>query len=486
MKQWVFKDYFFEQFLREFSIRSCPKFLLVLIFLTLLSGCKSYDHSLDDYRTRALIDKNAILSFSQTIFKLNEPDDNGNRPDPADCMIVGQFQIDPEFSSKTNAFSHRKIKFTGGVPNCPDSNGNDRTEGWVFEGHIGDVNRIMTITRPTALLDDGKNAICQVEPSVVQMLSEHLEQGDYVKFRPEPEFIDTLPAGCKKRPTYWIAKSSFAAGVQAITLTGFAILKSDPVVNASRLLGQPIGQVKNQICHIPPGTYISTKPIKAVKGHYELNFASSINTVPLQGSYSDPTVMSNPDLAKKFPGARMACDFSKPNTAYVWHQQTQFQKPDAKAVSGGSGDYYYPIQGDDPGITSDWCRLRNIGTSPHIGTDFGSYQYIKSQAIYDGKIQRIGFIGSCGYEVWLEDDRGALWRYLHCDQPPRHIQAGARVKGGDILCTNSMYPAPGCGGARHLHLERHRKGNYPAKNAAHAGCNFDSQTPFLDRDKVLK
>lgn len=381
-----------------------------------------------------------------------------------------------------NVEGHVEIEFTAPVPGCES----ERKKGWIFKNHIMDPNKVATVIRQATLFNNDKKPICKIGPTIILMMTEHLQEGSFTKFRPMPHFIDQLPDNCEKLATYYISTSSFVKGIQAISVANFAILKARPV-QADELKKGSAETLNTRLCHLPPGLYPLEKPITIVDKHYKLQFASPINEVPLQEPYdAESTVLKNPAVASKLNNGKMACRFADSKVAYLWPSQSNFADPDAKPVSGGSGDYYYPIRtAEDPGITSNWCRLRDIGSSPHIGTDFSDYPpAITSQAIYSGVIDSINYLGSCGYEVFLADDRGAVWRYLHCNAP--NLNVGQRVKGGDTMCIHSAYPQAGCGLGKHLHLDRYKIGTgYPAaRPAPYGGCNYDSESMFLDRSKV--
>ncbi|MEI8027680.1 MAG: M23 family metallopeptidase [Pseudomonadota bacterium] len=449
--------------------------ILPLIFLAhQMVACKTKNASDSDSDFMSGFSPDSLVTLSETIFKISPTARNED-----DCVITGQHQVK---SIGKFVEGHIEIEFTSAVPGC---NG-DRKKGWIFKGHIMDPKKVATIIRRATIFNLDKKPICVIDPSIVRMLTESLEDGDFVKFRPMPSFIDALPDKCEKIASYYVSKSSFVKGVQAISLAKFAILKVKPI-QTDELNKGDANSINSRICYIPPGLYILERPITLEGSHYKIQFPAPINEIPLEKPFQNNSpVLKNPEIAKKIPNGRMTCNFPNNKVGYLWPSQTNFADPNAQPVSDGSAGYYYPLRtGTDPGITSSWCETRNIGTSPHIGTDFGDFPpVLTSQAIYSGKIERVEFLASCGYAVYLADDRGALWRYLHCNRP--NLVEGQRVKGGDMMCTHSNYPEPACGGGRHLHLDRFKLGTgYPAaRNAPYTGCNLDSENLFMDRSKV--
>jgi hypothetical protein len=316
------------------------------------------------------------------------------------------------------------------------------------------------------------------------MLTNSLDDGDFVKFRPVPSVIDRLPDNCPKLPTYYVSKADYAKGVQAISLKRFAFLKSSPTVQDSELTKDNQSTVGDRICHIPPGLYVTEQPVKIENGHYKIVFPTPIGQTPLQGGFkSGSDLLNKPEYSRILPGGRMACDFSESNTGFLSPGRTAIADPRGGSVA--DGDYFHPIRNiQAPRITSSWCIRRSIGTSPHIGVDFGGFPAVlTSQAIFSGKIDKIEYLGSCGYAVWLHDDRGAVWRYLHCNKPK--LSEGQRVNGGDEMCKHSKYPKSGCGKGRHLHLERFKLGagyppaRKPSFDPEYKGCNFDPEGLFM-------
>ena len=462
-------------FILTFAFKSMHKPILGLFLFYQLAGCKSKNVSDLDSSTMAGFNPDSLITLSETIFKISPTERNKD-----DCVITGQHQVK---SIGKQVEGHLDIEFTSPIPGCHDN----RKRGWVFKGHIMDPKKVATIIRKATLFNLDKKPVCVIESSIIRMLTEPLQNGDLVKFRPIPSFIDALPDKCEKIASYYVSKSSFVRGIQAINLSNFAILKVRPA-QTEDLKKEDLDSINSRLCYIPPGLYPLERPIAIEGAHYKIQFSAPIHEIPLPAPFEkNSPVLVNPEIAKKIPNGKMTCNFPNNKVAYLWPSQTTFADPDAEPVSGlNPGGYYYPLRpGTDPGITSTWCQIRNIGTSPHIGTDFGDWPAVlTSQAIYSGKIERVEYLSSCGYAVYLADDRGALWRYLHCNKP--NLVEGQRVKGGDTMCTHSSYPEPGCGGARHLHLDRFKLGTgYPtARNAPFAGCNLDSESLFRDRSKV--
>jgi murein DD-endopeptidase MepM/ murein hydrolase activator NlpD len=169
-------------------------------------------------------------------------------------------------------------------------------------------------------------------------------------------------------------------------------------------------------------------------------------------------------------GALSGCGFT---SGYVF--------ADHVTVSGNPSGYTYPLPSGVLG--SGWCVCRSVGTSPHIGQDtYTSSGTMRAVAVHSGIVESVTFDSSCGYFVNLRDDRGAVWRYVHLNQPS--VAQGARVTNGQQLATISAYPTNNCGTGPHLHWERRAAG--PFADAAtgkdcgqgYRSCYFDPVKPW--------
>lgn len=430
--------------------------------LSLLPSCK-VAQPYEDSELLSEINQSSLISMMGTIFK--ESPSGGSS---GDCAITGVHQVS-KFGEKRD--SHIQVTLSASVPGC-----NGRKEGWIYEGHLDDRERMMTIFRQATLFDNNKQSICQVKPKVVPMVTDFLKDGNFTKFRPIPEWVDELPESCPKLETYYISTASIAPGIQGIRITADTVLKSDPSFQGSTLNKTNVIQNAQKACFIPAGFYMTSAPVKVVAGnHYEVVFANPIDSIKVEN-------WDNSDL--RYPTGKLTCQFNG-NKGYVFVDHTAFRDPKAGESSasgfGGSGGcggkYCYPLKNTSkPGMTSRWCQYRNIGTSPHVGTDFVDWDWDKemwSQAIADGTISEVTYQGGCGWDVWLKDVNGATWRYLHCDKPL--VNGGQRVKAGTTLCKHDKYPI-GCGSGAHLHLERYSGGSYPG--GSKPGCLWDSESPF--------
>jgi hypothetical protein len=141
--------------------------------------------------------------------------------------------------------------------------------------------------------------------------------------------------------------------------------------------------------------------------------------------------------------------------------------------------------------TSDWCKCRNIGTSPHIGWDLGFGSSNRSIALANGVIrQKLLRSAPCGWEILFEDTSGAQWMYRHLNE--NDLSEGTALFQGALLGTHQKYPiVDKCGSGPHLHLERRTKGDFEgeevAKNcgAGNSTCHFDPKSP-LEGKRVLQ
>jgi murein DD-endopeptidase MepM/ murein hydrolase activator NlpD len=154
---------------------------------------------------------------------------------------------------------------------------------------------------------------------------------------------------------------------------------------------------------------------------------------------------------------------------------------DHVTVSGNPSGYTYPLPSGVLG--SGWCVCRSVGTSPHIGQDtYTNSGTMRAVAAHSGIVESVTFDSSCGYFVSLRDDRGALWRYVHLNQPS--VAQGARVTNGQQLATISAYPTSACGTGPHLHWERRSAGPFgDASTGKDCGqgfrsCNWDPVKPW--------
>ncbi len=154
---------------------------------------------------------------------------------------------------------------------------------------------------------------------------------------------------------------------------------------------------------------------------------------------------------------------------------------DHVTVSGNPSGYTYPLPSGVLG--SGWCVCRSVGTSPHIGQDtYTNSGTMRAVAAHSGVIESLTFDAGCGYFINLRDDRGALWRYVHLNQPS--VSQGARVTNGQQLATISAYPTSACGTGPHLHWERRSAGPFADSSTGKdcgqgfRSCNFDPVKPW--------
>jgi Peptidase family M23 len=149
---------------------------------------------------------------------------------------------------------------------------------------------------------------------------------------------------------------------------------------------------------------------------------------------------------------------------------------DHVTVSGNPSGYTYPLPSGVLG--SGWCVCRSVGTSPHIGQDtYTTSGTMRAVAVHSGIVESITFDSSCGYFVSLRDDRGAVWRYVHLNQPG--VSQGARVTNGQQLATISAYPGSACGTGPHLHWERRAAGPF-GDSATGKDCGQGYRSCYYD------
>lgn len=111
----------------------------------------------------------------------------------------------------------------------------------------------------------------------------------------------------------------------------------------------------------------------------------------------------------------------------------------------------YPVQIENSNrvITSQFLELRNVGTSPHVGTDFRAGMGDKCLAVCDGEITEISNSGV--HRMVLTFFRDDIRHEVH------YIHGQAKVGLGPVQEGQHIYTAWNYGtGSPHLHLEFYR------------------------------
>ncbi|MFZ4762639.1 MAG: M23 family metallopeptidase [Alphaproteobacteria bacterium] len=112
-------------------------------------------------------------------------------------------------------------------------------------------------------------------------------------------------------------------------------------------------------------------------------------------------------------------------------------------------DMQCPVSGD---ITCPSGVYRDVGSSPHVGTDVGVDIGTPFATVADGVVGNCLDLGSCMYRVEVAHGGGLSSRYLHmmsCDGVPA---PGTPVKKGQLI-GRSGTPTSGCGTGPHLHFD---------------------------------
>jgi hypothetical protein len=175
------------------------------------------------------------------------------------------------------------------------------------------------------------------------------------------------------------------------------------------------------------------------------------------------------ELASQVPGCAL-------EGGYIFHANTSLVDPSQPVA----GDYTFPLPNGVMG--SGWCVCRNVGTSPHIGQDTFTSGAMRAVAIADGVVTDRFFDQACGHFLVLRDGGGALWRYVHLNEPT--VGIGSRVSKGQTLASISGYPRSACGTGPHLHWERRSAGAFGDSSRGKdcgqgfRSCNYDPVRPF--------
>ncbi|MDR0859191.1 MAG: peptidoglycan DD-metalloendopeptidase family protein, partial [Oscillospiraceae bacterium] len=118
----------------------------------------------------------------------------------------------------------------------------------------------------------------------------------------------------------------------------------------------------------------------------------------------------------------------------------------------------------------------------HKGVDIGLPLGTEIHAGQDGTVTFAGYSGDYGNVVIIEDDKGLVSKYAHCDT--LNVAVGQAVKTGDIIATVGN---TGSSTGSHLHLEILKNGQYlnALYFAASGSFNFtptygDPGTPMGD------
>lgn len=194
------------------------------------------------------------------------------------------------------------------------------------------------------------------------------------------------------------------------------------------------------------------------------------------GLESHPKAAAGKHFKVELSYALEGCSFTE---GYVFGEHVEFPDTEIEPIPD-LGNYTFPLRNGEYG--SSWCVCRDVGTSPHIGQDLVKYGELTSVALNNGVVESITYDSSCGYGLFLRDAGGALWRYLHLNEP--YLSEGDRVESGQVLGTHSNYPTSSCGTGPHLHLERRSAGAFddaPQGRSCQYGyseCNYDPNAPW--------
>lgn len=418
--------------------------LIILTALALLSGlnaCRNGSQNPDpatsDVSSRPLVKSvrgyvPEITNFKARAAQLETL--KANEKCTVESNTVLQFKSAPIIAA-----DHIKVELTHPLKGC------SFTKGFFYIAHLKTDAYMMTITADTFLKASpvAQSALsqtdkCFVSPSLVPVSTTPSgARGSHYFIKLEKN----LP-GCARKEGFVYA-DHMALGIQAITISEPTQLKKSE---------KSTSQLSNaEKCSLPVATYPLSAPIiNSEKGHYRI----------------------------EFPKAIIGCPFQ---AGYVYAQHTTDFEPNA-----GVPKYTYPVPSGYS--TSQWCVCRSIGTSPHIGQDFvNNDSVIHSVAVKRGTISSVQYNGSCGYEVQLRDETGAIWRYLHLNPPRSSLTVGSKVEAGTLIGYHSTYPTEGCGLGAHLHMERLTAGGFKDSpggancNNRFGSCNYDPYKPWRNQ-----
>jgi murein DD-endopeptidase MepM/ murein hydrolase activator NlpD len=106
-------------------------------------------------------------------------------------------------------------------------------------------------------------------------------------------------------------------------------------------------------------------------------------------------------------------------------------------------------------VTSEWFRLRNVGSSPHIGIDFRAPKPESVYSLGDGKVVSKGYSKGTGNYLTIEYSNGDRVRFMHLSKYSNDIKIGDEVYEGQIIAMtgNSGYTKGGKHHPYHLHVD---------------------------------
>ncbi len=110
-------------------------------------------------------------------------------------------------------------------------------------------------------------------------------------------------------------------------------------------------------------------------------------------------------------------------------------------------------RGDLAVVNSDFFRIRNVGSSPHIGVDFKANFGSDLYSLDDGTVVATGFSNSTGKFIVVEYPNGDRVRFMHLNT--------IGVSKGDTVYEGQVIGATGNSGA-YYSKKRGKKVNYPA------------------------
>jgi murein DD-endopeptidase MepM/ murein hydrolase activator NlpD len=106
-------------------------------------------------------------------------------------------------------------------------------------------------------------------------------------------------------------------------------------------------------------------------------------------------------------------------------------------------------------VTSEWFRLRTVGTSPHIGVDLSAPSPQSVYSLGDGKVVGKGYGNGTGNYLVVQYSNGDNVRFMHLSSYGKGLDVGDDVYEGQIIAMtgNTGKNSKGKSHPYHLHVD---------------------------------